>query len=461
MESAAVMVGALPDDVLAAILGRLPAGNLAASRCVCKAWRAVVDERRLLLRHVVPHSLAGIFVNFQDHFRPHFFARPTAATGGRRRVDGKFGFVERVKPHGWFSVMDHCNGLVLHDFEDEDAMYVCNPTTRRWERLPPDDHRQQWRQRAFLVFDPAVSPSHWEVLLEPLLPEPDKAKQQVPTVECSLPAADGGAGRPTTEWPPESWAWRVLSSTTMRWEERVFVREGEAAGTIASLIPDKLDYVLQPRWRYAVYWQGSLYVHCHGEYVSRLSLFSNKFRVIKSPIDLAECKNRVRSFLGKSSKGVYFAAIDNVSNLRVWVLGEDQTEWVIRHQSNLKTSAWSYYICQCVEPKYNRFWIMDVDEDIYSKTKKDNGALLEKSESWGSDEDNIIDIADDDYGGDYVIFLGFHPYKEVIFLSEGYSAVACHLNSPKVQLLGCLNPRVYNRGIRESFVYMPCMIGND
>ncbi|KAL6653652.1 hypothetical protein ACP70R_008576 [Stipagrostis hirtigluma subsp. patula] len=391
------MVAALPDDVLAAILGRLPAGNIAASRCVCKAWRAVVDERRLLLRHVVPHSLAGIFVNFQDHSRPHFFARPTPATGGRRKVDGKFGFVERRKPHGWFSVMDHCNGLVLHDFEDEGAMYLCNPTTRRWARLPPDDHRRQWRQRAFLVFDPAVSPSHWEVLLEPLLPEPDKANQHVPAIECSaarclLPTAEHGDRR----WNGR----RSRGRGACCRRQRCGGRRGCSSG------------------------RGSLYVHCHGEYVSRLSLFSNKFRVIKSPIDLAECKNRVRSFLGKSSKGVYFAAIDNVSNLRVWVLGEDQTEWVIRHQSTLKTSAWSWYSCQCVEPKYNRFWIMDVDEDIYSKTKKDKGALLEQSESWDSDEDNIIDIADDDYGGDYVIFLGFHPYKEVIFLSEGYSAVA-------------------------------------
>ena len=42
----------------------------------------------------------------------------------------------------------------------------------------------------------------------------------------------------------------------------------------------------------------------------RFSLQDGKYKVIKSPIDLAECKSDdVRSFLGRSEKGVYFAAI--------------------------------------------------------------------------------------------------------------------------------------------------------
>ena len=32
---------------------------------------------------------------------------------------------------------------------------------------------------------------------------------------------------------------------------------------------DLLEIALEPRWRFAAYWQGALYIHCSGEFVSR------------------------------------------------------------------------------------------------------------------------------------------------------------------------------------------------
>ena len=64
------------------------------------------------------------------------------------------------------------------------------------------------------------------------------------------------------------------------------------------------------------------------------------------------------------------------------------------------------------------------------------------------------------YSRKCVIFLGFHPYKEVIFLGvEDNLWVACHFDSGKVQYLGELNPGTYNQGPCEAFVYTPCKIG--
>ena len=76
----------LPDDVLAAVLGLLPARSLVVSRCVRQAWRGHVDERYLLLPHLLPHAVRAIFINYVDHSRPHFFASPTPAG---RRIDGE------------------------------------------------------------------------------------------------------------------------------------------------------------------------------------------------------------------------------------------------------------------------------------------------------------------------------------------------------------------------------------
>lgn len=41
-------------DVLVDILRHLPPRSLAASRCVCTSWRAIVDHHRLLRADLLP-----------------------------------------------------------------------------------------------------------------------------------------------------------------------------------------------------------------------------------------------------------------------------------------------------------------------------------------------------------------------------------------------------------------------
>ncbi|KAL6654602.1 hypothetical protein ACP70R_008067 [Stipagrostis hirtigluma subsp. patula] len=124
----------LPNDVLAIVLGRLPTRSLAASRCVCRAWRDLIDGRRLLLPHLLPHKVSGLFLNYIGNAMPHYFTRPAPAASGGARVDG--GVLDAVVPdcrHEWAEV----NGLVLYSHSTTRAMYVCNPATQRWARMPP------------------------------------------------------------------------------------------------------------------------------------------------------------------------------------------------------------------------------------------------------------------------------------------------------------------------------------
>ncbi|KAL6654603.1 hypothetical protein ACP70R_008068 [Stipagrostis hirtigluma subsp. patula] len=451
METEAAAVAALPDDVLAAVLGRLPPRCIAASRRVCQAWRDLVDGRRLLVPHLLPHSVRGFFVNYVDHGRPHFFARP-AATAGRRRIDGKFRYVRPVHTNAWYVVADHCNGLVLYRDVDHDELYACNPTTRRWVCLPPLAVDEKRKRRVFLVFDPTVS-RHYQVLMAPL--EPAEKKPQKKPAAAGDTEADDGAWR-SMEWPPSRWTWHIFSSRTGRWRERVFVREGEAAGMVADLMMDSMRYHWQPRWRYAAYWQGALYLHCRGEYVSRLSLSTDTYQIIKSPIDRAECYNNVWSFIGRLQKGVYFVAIHR-RRLRVWILNElhRRMEWVLKHDRVLKPDDWwkvvldgDYFQIQNDGP-----WILD---DYYNKKAKRNV-------EWSSDDDDIIDTAEGNNDEEEYVYphtfhvLGFHPYKEVIFLTALNVAVAYHLDSSKVQFLGILKPSEWNHGVYDSFVYTPCI----
>ncbi|CAN6287302.1 unnamed protein product [Urochloa humidicola] len=136
----------LPGDALAGILRRLPHRSLAVSRCVCKAWRGVTDDHRLLLPHLLPHSVGGIFIWYNFHSRWEFFARPTTGP----TISGELDYDPQLSP-----VEDHCNGLLL--LPD----CVVNPSTQ-WRapvppRPPPQMGTSYFHNDGYLVFDPSVS----------------------------------------------------------------------------------------------------------------------------------------------------------------------------------------------------------------------------------------------------------------------------------------------------------------
>ncbi|KAL6649703.1 hypothetical protein ACP70R_013927 [Stipagrostis hirtigluma subsp. patula] len=513
MEDAEMPPPPLPDDALAAILRRLPPRALAESRRVCKAWRAVVDARGLLLRHALPHAVRGVFVNYIDYRCPRFFARPSSE---RPRISGNLGFL-RLDRHSYGSiVLDHCNGLLLYSGRFTGEFCVVNPATRRWEHLPPRMELMDWV--AYLVFDPAVSP-HYEVFLIPLVPEKPRAidPRGIPSETYSLsglfssfddtlaaedveeeeelcleelmqppaPSIEEGffptkrlplslrwkLGEPrdtygSMEWPPSPCTLHVFSSSTRQWEERSFIRDGEAVGTVEDV---RLDSVQarpwdSPRWRYGVYWQGALYVHCRGAFVMRLSLANGKYQVTKTPIDIEESKRR-RTHLGRSEKGVYFAAVHDYTQLRVWILDESRghLEWLLKHHADLGPYLSHPAIRSSYHERTDGPWILEDDNN----DKYDNKMLPKDSSEWDSDEDNILDgegsnIVEEYFPGIDNI-LGFHPYKEIVFLNQSFTAIAYHLNNSKLQYLGKLYPNDYygrlSAGIYESFLYTPCMIG--
>uniref|UniRef100_I1QE14 F-box domain-containing protein n=1 Tax=Oryza glaberrima TaxID=4538 RepID=I1QE14_ORYGL len=89
-------------------------------------------------------------------------------------------------------------------------------------------------------------------------------------------------------------------------------------------------------------------------------------------------------------------------------------------------------------------------------------AIEEQKFEWDSDSDNVIDINNRSNLTGYVTFLGFHPYKEVVFLSHTLTrGLACHLNTRKVQDMGNIRPKYYGTDmgiqpfIEGSFPYTP------
>jgi hypothetical protein len=244
----------LPDDILADLLGRLSPRDQASSRCVCQAWRGVIDARRLLRADLLPLTLRGIFLMDSDYVFPPLFSRPSTGLAICDNLDDCIAAndMESSPFHG------HCNGLLLF------WRLVVNPATGRWARFPPpppppppmpllaNEHGCIYDHEAILAFDPTVSP-HYEVFLIP----------RVPTRQLL---------NPDSQWPPSPFVLRVFSSSTGRWDERLFERETHGLptmGTVARIREQEKRVFYQRSGCYSVFYRGRLYVQCQNGFVMR------------------------------------------------------------------------------------------------------------------------------------------------------------------------------------------------
>jgi hypothetical protein len=269
----------LPDELLADILRRLPPRELAACRSVCKHWRATVDTRGLLLAvaHLVPCSLRGIFVNYvSERSLGGFFSRTALGTPSQSSMDVTLSFLPG-KLGRYRCVLEHRSGLLLCESENENEqeMYVCNPVTRRWATLPPPPSVPPhllpfYRRRMYLMFDPTMS-LHYDVLFFPDVLDDSQnrqpGEQQFSRAEYKHERNSLGSA----EWPPYMYPVQVFSSRTNRWEEKQFIRQGDAAVTISDVLSDTLSPVgsRSTRRNHAVFWQASFYVHCDIGFIMR------------------------------------------------------------------------------------------------------------------------------------------------------------------------------------------------
>ncbi|CAL4935639.1 unnamed protein product [Urochloa decumbens] len=453
---------ALPEDALAEILRRLPPRSLAASRCVCKAWRDIVDGRRLLLPELLPHSVRGIFLMYNDLDYPAFLSHPSLDP----EILGKLDFYRNPNPQQWIwttaSVLSHCNGLLL--YKDTRGLYVANPATQRRALLPPPPPPPSgmfWRGSEHIVFDPTESP-HYKVLLVPNDPGDEELSME-------LRQQAGHESTSSMEWPASTWVLCVFSSCTGQWEERPFVREGEAAGMASDKALRRCGVLFQSC---SDYWRGVFYVQCNGGLtVMRISLSNNKYRVIKMPTDIGE-RDYGDAYLGRSKEGLCCASFHDWYKLRVWILDDScgKKEWVLKHHIDICHSV------SCVkmfcEENEGPWKLQDanIGEDSGQQNLQDanndeddsSNALVKSEVEWDSDSDNIV-------GGDivqrfsgYITVLGFHPYKDIIFLDLSLDrAVAYRLNTSVVQDLGKICPYGYGGHaalIKSSLVYTPCLM---
>jgi hypothetical protein len=219
---------------------------------------------------LLPLQLDGFFCNpnhLQD--RPSFFAPPSTMRRITTCLDDIYDTLS-YDTLGYMSIEDHCNGLLLLG-----QHMVVNPATRQWATLPAypssssssfsrvDDQLLLRVDNQLIVYDPMVSPQHYEVFLIPMLHAINHGEDDDDDDETQHLSADYSADQ---YWPPSPYTTHVFSSRKWRWEERSFVRQGDPAGTIADMMWRDAGGSLDGQ---GVYFQGALYVRCRNDSVIR------------------------------------------------------------------------------------------------------------------------------------------------------------------------------------------------
>ncbi|XBH75719.1 hypothetical protein VPH35_102454 [Triticum aestivum] len=234
--------------------------------------------------------------------------------------------------------------------------------------------------------------------------------------------------------------WRA----TRQWEEKPFIREGEATGTIGDM-----ESALSPGHCHAAYWRRALYVHQH-DFVIRITLSNDKYQVIKLPLGLHVETDEPEHYLGKSEKGVYCALLygNNRLGLRIWFLDETcgQMEWLLKRDIKLgnllANFPWKYG---------DRSWTMQYVNDEDAKSVAPAGQF---ESDYSNKDDNGI-------ATEYTVsLLGFHPYREIIFFRTSFGrAMAYHFNSSEIVDMGYLQGKGPHDCVGGSFPYTPCQMG--
>ena len=205
---------------------------------------------------------------------------------------------------------------------------------------------------------------------------------------------------------------------------------------------------------------------------------NDKYQMMKSPATGDKLGEGATFYLGKSEKGVYSALLYWVDcgrcpQFRVWFLKEEEEEendhihmeWVLKTNISLPPllanrrpllhSGFADDELRVIRDYNNK-------EEVPPAAAHGDDEFAAAADDWDFDNaDTVLDEAKDnkltEADGHYPVdFLGFHPYKEIVFFCVPSGTISYNLNTSKFQQLG---GRIHIPvGMRTCFPYTPCWI---
>jgi hypothetical protein len=208
-----------------------------------------------------------------------------------------------------------------------------------------------------------------------------------------------------------------------------------------------------------------------------MSISNAEYKLVRMPAEIESKEYEFKDgkfyggsiYLVISQKGVYFAFSHDWHRVRIFLLTEScgQMAWKMNHHVDLMTFARELHAREDHgDLQHNGPWILQDINYYRDPDETDEGKeVVDANFGWSSNDDGVLDT-EDMVEGRYdgcTTFLGFHPYKEIVFLNASLRrAVAYHWNTSRFQDLGDIFPKNYHDvvghcvDIDRSFPYTPC-----
>ncbi|XP_058203837.1 F-box/kelch-repeat protein At3g23880-like [Rhododendron vialii] len=150
----------LPHEIIVEILLRLPVKSLLRFRCACKSWRFLISDPKLVKTHLCSASSSTGYTHYRllirNNSNHHGDLKSCSISSIMRHdqsdtavgIDHPF-----VESSNGFWIEGSCDGLVCIRTDKKKTIFLWNPSTKKYRKLPSITIPYDWSPACGLGYD--------------------------------------------------------------------------------------------------------------------------------------------------------------------------------------------------------------------------------------------------------------------------------------------------------------------